>query len=268
MIKILCTLLLVIIITSCENKNVNSNPYSEYFENGNIKSKTYSIESGDSIINYFRNRKDTISSIITYSNDSLARKINFYPDEKIKSIGDLFADTLKTGIWQYYHSKGYIEDSREYYIIDNTSYLNQRWVLNSKGDTIRGNFFEIKFNDTILLGEKNRFHFFLKEPLLSNDSEAFVILPKKGQQLKKDFSNQKEILWDTIFDIGLKNSENVNLKDRRRDVIFDVFTVDSGENELVGIFIEKNTNNNNTSDFTTRNIYFNIPYFVRPKTSD
>ncbi len=145
------------------------------------------------------------------------------------------------GKWKFYNNDEILNDIKEYLIINGQSYLNQRWVFNKIGDTIGGNFFEVKMKDTVNQDEINRFHFFLKRPLFSYNSESYILLPKDDRKLNKDFSNKDVIEWDTIRSIETKNTSNQNLKSRNYDILLDAYSKENGDLSLIGILVEKSS---------------------------
>jgi len=252
-----------ILVLSCCKENNRSQAKLEYYLNGKIKSKTTIVDGKKTVHNFFENNENVVKSIITEVNDTLSHAMYYDLAHNLKEEGDFYLDSLKIGKWKIYDTIGRASDVRDYILIENNSYLNQRWVMNQDNDTIGGNYFLVKMKDTIDFGEVNRIYFLLKQPLFSEDSEAFVLLPKDGQNLENDFSNQNEIEWDTIFSLGTKFESNQDLKFRNHDIVFDAYSKDKGKMNLKGILVEKEPGGDESVDFKTRNIYFDIPYFVK-----
>ncbi len=253
--------LLSVLFFSCKN-HTNNNDSVEYFSNGNFKKKVFINNKGKTTLNYFEHHKDLVKSIVR-EKDSTSHIIEYYPNNKKKRLGNYAKENLKIGKWSFFDKEGNLNDIHEYLIVDGKSYLNQRWSLGFKGDTIGGNFFELNYKDTVNKKEANRFHFFLSMPLLSNESESFIVLPKEEGEIKSDFSNRNEILWDTIFSIGTKYPKDKKLKDRNYDIVLDVFSDDVGSTNLKGILIEKNKSKSDSADFVTRELFFDIKYYVK-----
>lgn len=254
---------LIGLVFCCCNNKAKPITEVEYYPNGNIKSKTFHKDDKKITTYFFENKENIVEAVIEQNRDSSSLAMYYHSDEKLKEKGTFYSDSLKVGKWEIYDENQNPIDIREYLLINGDSYLNQRWVLNKEGDTIGGNFFLLKKQDTIDFGNKNRFHFLLKQPLFSENSEAFVLLPKEGQELKKDFSNHYDIEWDTIHSIGTKYKLNEELKSRNHDVILDAFSKEKGEMSLMGVLVEKASESSDSVDFKTRNIYFDIPYFVK-----
>lgn len=261
--KVVHYIFLALAFYTCK-KGTQSSSIIEYYENGKIKSKTSYSNGRKTVIQYFNNKENNAEAIIRSQGDSMSHVMCYYPNNKLRSIGNFYLDSLKVGKWKYYNNNETLNDINEYLIISGQSYLNQRWVFNEIGDTIGGNFFEVKMKDTINQDEANRFHFFLKKPLFSsNNSESYILLPKDDRKLNKDFSNKDAIEWDTIHSIRTKNTSNQNLKSRHYDILLDTYSEDSGDLSLIGILVEKDLREIDSIDFVTRDIYFDIPYFVK-----
>lgn len=257
--------LLVFVLFGCNGKEAKSSPELsfEYYPNGNVKSKVSYENEKRVVTHFFEDMPDSVETVIKQINDTVTWVKYYWPKNKLKETGYFYLDSLKIGKWKIYDANGKLNDVREYILLDKNSYLNQRWVLNAKGDTIGGNYYKLKMSDTVGFNEANRFYFLLKQPLFSERSEAFIILPKNEQKLRKDFSNHKSIKWDTIYSIGTKYKMNEELKFRNHDIILDAFSAEKGEMSLKGILVEKELYEADSIDFKTRNIYFDIPYFVK-----
>lgn len=236
-----------------------------YYENGRIKSKTFLLDNKNVQHKYFNSERNNIEIVTTYENDTLSSSNFYYSNDNLRKKGVFYLDSLEIGNWNFYDIDGNITDVREFLIINKKSYLNQRWLFNTIGDTIGGNFFEVKFSDTIVKGKPNRFHFLLTRPILSEKSKSFILIPKEEYGLNKDFSNQNDIKYDTVFSIGSKYPLDDNLKTRDYDIVMDVYSKEKGEVNLKGILVEKEIKDGDSIDFVTRNIYFIIPYFIKVK---
>jgi hypothetical protein len=112
-------------------------------------------------------------------------------------------------------ANGYIKDSIvEHIIIDGIEYANQIWLVNKSNDTIGGNYYIPLIKDTTKLGEVTRLRFTLVEPSISYDTEMYILVPIKDEELKKDFSNLFEIELDTFRSLkndGIPHPELSNL---------------------------------------------------------
>lgn len=167
------------------------------------------------------------------------------------------------GRWKYYDSLGNKVSETEHIKLANTSYFNQRWQFNRKGDTIGGNYYTFVLSDTIKVKLKSRVYFSLTQPVMSDDSYAYIYLPKGGENLKSDFSNEYEVKWDTVPNVAEMLTNQEKYKDLKASMIFDLEPISVGQKYLRGFVLEKDTVAIDTFDFVTRKIYFDIPYYVK-----
>lgn len=233
--------------------------YKEYYKDGKQKTiMTYrdGLKQDTSFHFYEPDYKYSKSEIL-WENDTAYYQKNYDKSGNLISEGDLAEYNFKIGKWKFYDSNGSLKEIQEFSNIDNSTYLNQKWLFNKERDTIGGgNYFELK---KTYVGENNetlRLHFNLKQPLISIDSELFVCIPK-SKDLKADFSNESNIEWDTISNIAKRFRNQNRYTDRKFDVIFDI---DKNENEsLRGFLLEKSIDKIDSLDFVTRKIYFDIP---------
>ena len=252
-------LLLMIFTLGCKDKGENIE--IEYYTDGSIKTKTVNNKENITIFSYYP-EESKIKSILK-KNDSIIYSEGYYYNGQVKVSGTYDVKGRKIGKWSFFDKSGLLTDIYEYSVIDSLEYLNQRWILDKKGDTIGGNYYELTYKDSVNQSEANRFHFFLKQPLLSLDSESFILIPKNGEKIKENFRSMSNIEWDTIKSIGVKHKNNNALKSRNHDIILDVFSKEKGINHLRGVIVERVNKQNNSIDFKTRDIYFNIEYFVK-----
>ena len=101
------------------------------------------------------------------------------------------------------------------------------------------------------------------EAFSSFQKQDFTTSATTSYTLDHPVSNQNEIEWDTIFSLGTKFESNQDLKFRNHDIVFDAYSKDKGKMNLKGILVEKEPGGDESVDFKTRNIYFDIPYFVK-----
>ncbi len=259
--KYIMLFLVVFLLISCDNKE----KIVEYYENGNPRT-VYIYEKGikqDSSIHYYENIKEAIKAIKYWKNDSVYYQKDFFESGKLMREGKLLRDNFRIGKWNLYSPEDYKSEIIEYFNINNESYRNQTWKLNRKGDTILGgNFYRLlHFQDTVRYNQPSRTHFLLKQRLL--EGELFVCLPKKGMDVKPDFSNENNITWDTINNIFREYKNESKYENAKYDVIFGLVSDKKGSNVLRGFLLEKeDVRHSDTLDFITRKIYFEIPYYV------
>jgi hypothetical protein len=254
--------LALFLFTSCSNKE----EIVEYYNDGSLKT-IYILRNGikqDSSIHFYEGNGEKIKAIKYWKDDNAFYQKDFFEDGKLMQEGKLLKDNFRIGKWDLYSDENYKSEVIEYFNINSESYVNQTWKLNNKGDTILGgNFYKLlHFQDTILYNQPSRTHFLLKQRLL--EGELFVCLPKKRDVLKSDFSNENTIEWDTINNVSREHKNDSKYNNIKYDVIFGLVSHKRGVNFLRGFLLEKeNVRNNDTLDFITRKIYFDIPYFVK-----
>lgn len=261
--KYIISCIVILLLLSC---NKNNNRLTDYFKNGNPKT-SYIYDNDmkcDSSIHYYENKKLVIKAIKLWKNNVPYYQRNYFETGRIKSEGYLFNDTLRIGKWFFYSTEGYKSEIIEYLNINSTSYSNQGWKLNRKGDTIAGgNYYKLlHFPDTLIYKQNGRVHFQLVQGLL--EGEAFICLPKDGISSRSDFSNEYEIEWDTIYNISREFKKNVKYKNTKKDIIFNLNSDQEGKNSLRGYLLELlDIKKTDTLDYVTRKIYFDIPYYVK-----
>jgi len=240
--------------------------YEEYYENGNPKAiYLYNMgEKNDSSIHYYENKKGQIKAVKYWKNNIAYYQKDFFENGKLMKEGGLLKDNFRIGKWHLYSPENYKSEVIEYFNINNASYINQSWKLDKNGDTLTGGaFYELRKKDTVLLNEPIRFHFFLRQRVLLN-SELYLCFAKKGSVLKHDFSNQYEVLLDTVKNMSIELKMHPIFKHRQYDVLFDLMPRKKGHDTLRGFLLEKEfVSNNDTVDFYTRQFYFNVPYYVK-----
>ena len=247
---------------SCKN---NKN-FVEYYEDGSIKSIKYfnDINLIDSTVYYYKNYENMRESIVIWNNDKPVFKKYYYPNGNLMREGCLQYKDFRIGKWNLYHIDGFKSEIIEYINLNGNSYINQSWKLNKKGDTIdSGNFFSSKYDKVVINDSPIRFYFSLTQRFFI-DSDLYVCLPKEDYKLKKDFSNQYEIHYDTIHNLSVIKSNHPIYGNRKYDVIFDLIPKGNGPDTLRGFLLEKKVLEKNDSiDFYTRQYYFSLPFMVK-----
>lgn len=246
--------------------------YKEYYEDGTLRFEGVfkdNLKQG-LFIHYYKPKDRLLKTETLWENDTLYHQKNIGKSGNVLSEGEL-KNNLKVGIWKYYdENEGYLKEIREYLIIRDTTYLNQNWLLSRKKDTLpKGNHYKMMSPDTLNY-EQQRVYFFLKQPYISYDSELVVLLPRKDDKLKKDFSNESIIEWDTIDNLANRFRNHGKYGDRKHDVVFDLDYLSSGKKRLRGVLLEKQNTESDISkfDFITRKIYFDKEIYIRSKKDD
>ncbi len=238
--------------------------YKEFYENGGLKTSiVYKNGKKEGMSLHIHKQGHKFSKTeIYWENDSANYQKNYSRTNELISEGPLLKYNFKNNKWKFYDSSSYLKEVQEFVDISNKPYLNQRWLFNGIGDTIEGgNYYRLVFKDTIVKGESVKVYFYLEQPLMANDSELYVCLPK-SKDLKNDFSNENEIQWDTIDNLAKRFFQKKKFLDRNHDVIFEFEGGKEGIHFLQGFLLEKSSKNVDTFDFATRKIYFKIPFFV------
>ena len=245
------------------DKGLKEGKYEAFFKNGKIKKKMV-FKNGKNVgtsFFYFKNKDNYVKTIV-YHNDSTLKQRTYYENNNIRSEGTFLHDSIRIGNWKFYDSLGKKSSEVQYLLVNNQSHLNQRWIFNREGDTIGGAHYSYRMKDTVTKGQYIRTYFFLERPVISDSSQLFVCIPKEND-LKKDFSNENKIEWDTIKNMSLKFKGKEKYKNWNHDVIFDLEATFSGKNHLRGFLLEKQETPKDTFDFVTYKMYFDIPYFVK-----
>ncbi len=288
--KYLLSLIILIILFSCNNAKreneyyANGNLkyeviivddkynglYKEYYEDGTLKIEG-NFEEGlkqGQFVQYYKPVDKLLKSETSWKNDTLYYQKDIGKNDYIVSEGKL-DNGLKIGKWKYYDSnEGYLKEIQEFFVIKDSTYLNQNWLFNKNRDTLaKGNHYKLMSKDTLKYSQQ-RVYFFLKQPYFSYDSDFVVCLPKDDNKLKDDFSNENMIEWDTIDNLANRFRNQGKYSDRNHDVVFDLDYQSSGKKRLRGVLVEKQTlKNGDTSkyDFATRKIYFDKELFIEDK---
>ncbi|MCB9427132.1 MAG: hypothetical protein H6584_08950 [Flavobacteriales bacterium] len=269
--KYILIIIVGLIVSSCEDNN--NKTVKQYYPSGNLQIVTsYNDKSIiDSQKVYFDSNIKRIKTFNVFKKGSNIYRKEYNENGEIISEGNIIEDTIRVGKWRFY-KKQRPTDIVEYFRINGGNYVNQRWKLDAKGDTVGGPFFVYKFKEKFKKNEKFRVAFELEAPLLSANSDLFVCYTN-DKKLKDDFSNENEIKFDTVENLAVRFSKRNQHQDKNRVVIFDLVMPNySCSNNLKGFLLEKisksklNTKsfeiNPNDYDYVTHKIYFNFPYQV------
>lgn len=198
--KIIFIITVISLLISC-NKPKNK----KYFKSGNL-SEIHTFDEKnkkDSSIYYYDSKDLKIKKQIKWLDDSFY-VTNYSSTGKKINEGIIGKDSLKIDKWFFYDK----DTTRiyEYKNIRGQEYLNQSWIKNSKGDTIRGNYFLLKeIKDTVNVNEFVSFRFYLQGFLFLDNSELTLILPASDENFTRDFSNESNIKTDTIHSLKYDN---------------------------------------------------------------
>lgn len=251
-------MILVIITASSCHKKSNEEIVIDYYKNGKVKTKTFV---GDTlrVKAFFNNEKNGIKTDIICTNDTL-KNIKYYnPNGYLRKEGVLLNDSILIGKWKLYKDRQ-LQEIIEFKNIKNKSYLNQNWIFNENGDTIGGNYYHKKYEDTVILGQKNRIHIYLDDYSISEKSNSYLLVPKYGYNLDPKFTNQDQIPLDTIKNLSDKNMNVLELNGLENDVFLDIYSKEIGKNTFRAILINKIVQTKEI--LKQRKYYIEFDYFV------
>ena len=132
----------------------------------------------------------------------------------------------------------------EYLNIDGENFTNQFWTIKGKDTLDYGNNYGIRITDFQDKKEGLQVEIFLRLSVNKNFDKLFFIFPKGGDfsKLNSDFSNYREIEYDTIYNlISYKDPSNEGFDYywSKRTVVFSLKSKENNENYLRGILIEQ-----------------------------
>jgi hypothetical protein len=210
-----------------------------------------------------KNDKNVPNTKITAITDSTYIYNEYYKDGSLKLKGE-YLNNKKNGLWIIYDSLGNHKETIEYFIVKDSSVINQKWMFNNKGDTLTGvgNHYSLIMSNEVELNKILRIHLSLLQPIFSFDSEAYLLIDNKNQ-LKSRFSNLKSIKWDTVKSLSDLFPNDEKLSSRKHDFVFDIKPSSQGKKELNMILVEKLVSSQDSADYKTREIYISEHYDVR-----
>lgn len=228
--------------------------YLEYFQNGTLKE--YHIyregKKKDSSLYYYKNGNVRVLRKIL--DDSTIYYTDYYDDKTKRKEGSIDDKGKEVGIWKFYTNSGFLDYIREYKIIDESSYLNQEWNLDEKGDTLKygSNYFKIFCNkDTLKVNEVFKAVIVLDaEVFTEQDSELLVTIPFEDS-IDYDiyYKNRNDIKVDTFISLihDVKNQKWFKNYDYSKTVVFGKKFNSIGKKTIRGIlsefYIPKQKNN-------------------------
>lgn len=227
----------LMLFLSCSDNDTKK----EYFSNGNVK-LIYNIDSNNKRNGQFK---------------------EYYKNGNLYSEGTIFNDTIKIGKWLFYDINGNKKSVIEYFDIRQQSYVNQKWIFNQKGDTVGGIYYKMKMKDTISIGENLMISIALSRYSISNDSKLFLCIPKSRYKLKKDFSNEDSIKFDTILNMESLLKDNPKYKGWNHDIVFELAPSTTGKKNIRGFLLEKKEVESDSIDFFAGKIYFDWNFYAK-----
>lgn len=145
-------ILLILIFISCNNEKY----FTEYYPSGNLKLKVQidkdSIQNGTYEEFY---ESGELKSKTNYVNGKISDSLyNFYENGTIKDKG-IVKNNFQSGWWYYYRPNGSLKEKTEWIIVKDNLHKNQSMYFDQNGKIKYENssFFVLKIPDTIKLGK-------------------------------------------------------------------------------------------------------------------
>lgn len=232
----------------------------------NNKNKAHQI-SKDTIYKFY-DEKDSIIKLKAWNiNDSVFYLVNFDKRGQIKSKGSVLHDSIEYGKWIYYKNRANekIKEIKEYKLIDGDVILNQDWIVNAKNDTIWGRHItHTQFKDSYTVGDTVEIKYYYPMTLISENSELYLVLSKKGN-FNKTFSNIESLTLDTIPNVYRINKYKDKSYRKYKRAVYLSYVLDSvGKKNIRHIFLERfDTIYNDTSSTSFTELYFDKEIFVK-----
>lgn len=247
-----------------------------YNRNGQKRSMDFIVDNQiDSSVYYFEGKDDLVRETRSY-NDSTVKVLKYNQKSQITVKGSTLKDNadFKIGKWVYTDHLSKMDSIVEFIDFKNKSYANQIWLRTSKGDTVygRGNYLNIRKKDTISVEEVNRVQITLMEPALGVDSDIIIVIPKKDEELKENYSNLFEIQSDTLYSIKNDGIPRQGIPEKmpiNHIAEFGLQYSESGKRRIRGVVIEyfnENKKNNISADtkyYKARRLFFDESLFVK-----
>ncbi|MEM9680413.1 MAG: hypothetical protein AAF901_08825, partial [Bacteroidota bacterium] len=153
------------------------------------------------------------------------------------------------------------------------NFLNQFWLTNEKKPSeTYGNYYETNFTGELEVGKYFRVELLLRESYRDSISKVFFLAPKEHYSvLKSDFSNYKEVEFDTIQSVVNDNiPNNETYKEEywaKRSIVYNTGFAEEGKNYIRGILVErKDTSyvdeNENMIKYIDRYLFVNKEVYI------
>ena len=250
----------VLLLASCSKGQDKA-----YYESGNIREVHFRNNKNkiDSSVFYYNSEKSNIKQIKKIENGSSYIK-NFTPNGRISSEGYKNGDSIRTGKWSIYGA-GDTTKIFEYKNIRGNEYLNQSWIKNTKGDTIRGNYLHFEYNkDTVKVNELVSFRFYLEGYMFSEKSELIFVSPKNGNDFSKNFFNEYSVEKDTVKSLKYDGlNKHLNHLPLNHILISNFKFSTPGKKTIRGILKEIYEPEEDSITMKERNIYFEKDIYVK-----
>lgn len=282
------TILIFIMLLSCQNKT------TEYYDNGNVK-REYNKTEGklDGVFkefyddkkiktihnyrlgvlkdtSYFYDKNESLNSKIIWSNNFPHGVKRIYQNTKLVAYGDIIYPNKRINKWNFI-SQNNFDSIVQYKIINDTSYVNQFWVVKNQKDTLsdKSNYYKIFVKDTVKFGKIVRVRVSLESPHLNKSSDIEVILPYQDKKLLDDYSNINRIKKDTFLSLKNDNINHSNIPEyinQNHTVEFGLAYSSYGSKRIRGIIVEYSkgiiNREKDTIDRIERRLYFEKNVYI------
>ncbi|TKS57204.1 hypothetical protein [Mesohalobacter halotolerans] len=254
------------IFISCDTKK-SKEIIQEFDQEGNLIAEyevVYGLKEGLSTYYYNDENSKYSKSEFHWKNDSATFQINFDQQNHILSQGPLKGYNFKIGKWKYYDNNQNLKEIKELIDLNDSTYLNQNWKLNKKGDTIGGNYYSVVFKDTVKLNSYNRFYFLMERPLFSRNSKVDAYLVRENA-FKEQYYENDSLRYDRIENLSSRFRNKNVYQDKNHHIIFDAEASKLGKIVIAGYLMEveiKPSEGYEEYDSITKNTYFRHEFNV------
>jgi len=174
------------------------------------------------ILNCCKNKYNNVLNEET--EDNTIKNDTFYLYHKsglVKAKGLLLHNNVEKGWWSYYNKKGELVNSKEFLIINDSSYLNQEihYKSNNEIDLENSSFLILKIPDTIFLGK----------------NAAFL---KYYSHLKNPYKKSLSVVIENTYDNGETKKDIFGDDSYGNEPKFGVYAKEEGDMKISGYTIE------------------------------
>jgi hypothetical protein len=180
----------------------------EYYKSGKLKKKINYIKGHkvDSSILYFKSGQPKV--IEFFSTDTIYTN-HFYKNGTKSIVGKFLrkGTPIEVGWFKLYDTIGTLTDSLEYINLDGNPYLNQR-IHYQQGKKIEDSSFYFSFE---MFSHDEKLNLSIRVSPKFKNSQIIMLINKN---LKKDYSNWKDISYDSIF----FDNNHISVEIEKKDV--------------------------------------------------
>jgi hypothetical protein len=263
MLKKLNYILISFLIISCTSEHI----VKEYYNSGNLKTlKTFDEDNNLVIVKKYYDLPDNKIFSANFIKSKYDSIVYYYNNGGVFTTGKQDKSGKLFGKWNRYTRENFLSDTREFFITNKESNLNQLWYYNKKGDTLyygnnkfniynqrefktdrsdikRSIFVRFKFSpngDTLSIASPLRAIAYDNFPILGKSSECYIVLAKEKFNFNKDFSNETETKLDTFhcLEKDKLNEKNYPNMDKKYSVAFGRWFDTPGRKILRGYMVE------------------------------